>query len=820
MNIANRRKTGKFRIKAVNRLFSTILTTLALAVPAGTLSATPFVEANISSRFVIRGEQAVLDLVLPGDADLDAMPEIPEVKNLTIRPLGMGAQRRYGQGRRMELVVPYVISSYEAGNYVIPSIKLDFNGEERRTPPIEFKVIDDMSLKWYKTTLAGREVRYSAAFHAIKGTPFVGEKQPVEIKLYFPTDQQVEDWGIPEFERDGVSTWRFQPQPRLGRASLLSRNYFAVSYPSTMSTNRDGVATLGPATVRLQTVQRSPENFGRAVYQPVTVEIPAIQLDSKPLPPNAPEGFENAIGQFEIAVNTGETNVREGDPISLTLTVTGVGNLDTIKPPAPLDSEGWKLYDASSTERGEERREMWGQVEFKQFMRPLRLQQSVPPFRLVYFDPEKAAYETILSESIPLTVMPSTAAGMTTAPQAMAVPVEEMTDILGIVNPADGLIGKRGALPPWSWQLIPALLVFGLFAHIARQRLAPRMKKDPDAVARRREWREVERAPEQIGPFYRSVGHFVERWLGDRKEPVIAEVLSKRDEACFRQDTADMKLDRSERQRVLGEIRRIALPLVAFFLTLSTMVGNAQEDPAKLFSEGRYSEASKAWLDSGPFDQLSADTLFNIGNAAYRMGSPGEAALYYRRALDRDSSHPEARQNLRFLERKFGSVTIPRPDYQHLISRLPLSFWKNVVWASLWMIAIGILIFPATKPGAGIRMASIVAFVTAPLIAAAGALGWFYFPDDARFAPAKEQVVVVADSATVRTDAARTAPKVIDAPAGSLCRLITTSGGWAYVAFTNDSRGWVPLVDIERLVPETKPTPPKLRPVQGSEGNA
>ena len=51
-----------------------------------------------------------------------------------------------------------------------------------------------MSLKWYKANLAGREIMYSAAFHALKGNPYVGEKQPFEIKLYFPNDQQVEDW--------------------------------------------------------------------------------------------------------------------------------------------------------------------------------------------------------------------------------------------------------------------------------------------------------------------------------------------------------------------------------------------------------------------------------------------------------------------------------------------------------------------------------------------------------------------------------------------------------------------------------------------------
>jgi tetratricopeptide (TPR) repeat protein len=271
---------------------------------------------------------------------------------------------------------------------------------------------------------------------------------------------------------------------------------------------------------------------------------------------------------------------------------------------------------------------------------------------------------------------------------------------------------------------------------------------------------------------------------------------------------------------VLRQLRRIALPLLLAFAALTTDRAAAAEDPAALFNEGRYDAAAKAWLDSGPFEQLSADTLFNIGNAAYRLGSPGEAALYYRRALERDSAHPEARQNLRFLERKFGSITVKRPDYQHQLARVPLSFWQGTVWAAAWIFAIGLLVFPATRPGAGVRIAAIAGFVTAPLLALGGLLAWRHYPDDARFAPARDQVVIVADSSEVRTDAARTAPKVIDAPAGSLCRILTRSGEWAYVAFTNESRGWVPLVDIQPILPETTPQPPKLRPAPAGESES
>jgi tetratricopeptide (TPR) repeat protein len=802
----------------VNRFISLPVALFLLLAGAGQASAASMVEAVMSSRFLVRGEVGTLELLLPGEVPPDAMPDVPVVKDLVIRRGDFGIQRRMGPGRRTEYFIPFSISSYEVGTYIIPGIELSFDGVTHRTSPVELRIIDDSKLTPTTITVGSQVIRYYAAFHALKDQPFIGEKQPVELKIYFPEDVYVIDWGIPEFERDGLSAWRFQPQPRLERAPLAGRKFASVSYPSTVSTNRAGQATLGPATLNLQLRMISTENFGGAFIQQVPIKIPAIQFDSKPLPPGAPEGFDNAIGSFDLRVRAGETEIREGDPITLEMTVRGSGNLDALSPPELLDADGWKLYDASAAERGEERRELAGEVTFRQFMRPLRPQRAIPPFRLVYFDPAKESYETLLSDAIPLNVLPSTNPGMTlAAPQAMPIPLEEMTDILGVVNGSAGLISARRMLPPWIWQLIPALVALGLIVRIALLKLAPRLRKDPDLVAREREWKEVERAPGQSGEFYRRVGHFIERWLGDRKDSVIAEVLAKRDEVCFRQETADAKIDRSERQRVLRQLRRIALPLLLLAASLSGDRLSAAEDAQALYNEGRYDAAAKAWLDSGPYEQLPPDTLFNIGNASYRLGSPGEAALYYRRALERDPGHPEARQNLRFLERKFGSITVQRPDYQHQLARVPLGVWQGLVWASAWIVGIGLLVFPATCPGAGVRIAAIAGFVSAPLLAVCGLLAWRHFPDDARFAPAKEQVVIIADSADVRTDAARTAPKVIDAPAGSLCRILTRSGEWAYVAFTNDSRGWVPLVDIRPLLPETTPEPPRARPVAAGE---
>jgi tetratricopeptide (TPR) repeat protein len=281
-------------------------------------------------------------------------------------------------------------------------------------------------------------------------------------------------------------------------------------------------------------------------------------------------------------------------------------------------------------------------------------------------------------------------------------------------------------------------------------------------------------------------------------------------------------LDSKRRASILKSLRNASLLwIAAALLALGTASQSRAESPAppadlatrarEAYDAAKFQEAISLWLQAGRYEELSADTLFNIGNACYRAGSPGHAALYYRRALSRNPSHQESRQNLRFLERKYGSITVQRPEYQYALARFPLSTWKNTLWTGIWLCLLAGLVFPATRSGARIRLPAIAALAIGPLIAIAGGLGWRHFPNDSEFAPIARQAVVIAEKAVLHADAARTSPEVIDAPPGSLCEVIQRSGRWAYIAFATKTRGWIPLDAIEPVTPATPPTPPKIR---------
>jgi tetratricopeptide (TPR) repeat protein len=799
-----------------HRALFTVLTLLCLGLAE---FAPAQISARLSSRFLARGEQALLEVGITGTQPSD-FPVIPASEGFEIRRNGAGAQTRLQPGRRLEYVFEYIISSYQIGNHVIPSFEVPVVGNSFRTEPVEFAVFDPDDLKWSEAQAGNVRFRYASTFRVMNPTPYEGETTPVEIKIYVPRDLFVEDWGIPDFQRDGLTSWRFQPSGMRGGLNLMGAPYVSAAYPSTLTTNRSGKVSIGPAKVRLVTTQMIMDGFFQRVNEEVYLDVAKLELDSVPLPDGAPDGFENAVGSFRMEVGTSMTEFQEGDPIPVEIAIRGTGNLDTIRPPKPVIADGWKVYEATTEQRGTERSELSGSTVFRQFMRPLELKGELPAYKLVYFDPKLKNYQTLTSPPIPLKMKPAVAASGALAmapPQALPLPVERMTDILGLVNPSSLLRSGGPAIPATAWHLLGAALAAILVLKALWMRHGHRFHRDPIRAARLKDLRAVENTNGGESAFLMAAGSFIERWLGADPSPEVREILAERDGKCFRADTpVNGTLAKERRNEILRILRRAASVWVAALVLLgSSPHSQAAEYPATqaqaAFDSARYDEAIRIWLNAGPYDKLSADTLYNIGNACYRAGSPGHAALYYRRALTRDATHAEARQNLRFIERKHGAITVQRPEYQYALARVPLGAWKGAVWTGAWMAVLGLLVFPATRPGARMRIAAVAALVLAPMIAACGGLGWRYFPNDAEFAPVEKQAVIIGEKAVLHADASRTSPEVIDAPPGSLCEVIRESGRWCYVGFATKTRGWIPAESIERIQPQKPPTPPRIR---------
>ncbi len=799
-------------IMSTLKYFTSILAAVAaLTATSGHAQTT----SRLSTSFLARGEQALLEVSI-ADGEPTELPQISEIARVSILPSGRGPQTRILPGRRLEYVFEYVVTSYDIGKYVIPPIRVMVDGDETRTEPLDFMIFNPDDLQWSEVQAGDKMIRYASSFRAMNTTPFENETTPTEIKLFVPEEMIVEDWGIPDFQRDGLTAWRFQPSPRPSRINLLGRRYLSVAYPSTITPTRIGKVAIGPAKVRLTTRETVLDPFPRMVNPEVYIQVPQLEFEVKPLPEGAPEGFENAVGRFQLTASAAVTDLQEGDPVTVELVVSGSGNLDTMRPPKLENPAGWKIYGTTTEQRGDERRQLSGSVVFHQSLRPLEMKSEIPPFRLVVFDPKDETYKTLTTEPIALQMSPNTSPVVNPAGavQSLAVPLERMTDILAVLRPAQLSTLSSAALPAWLGHAIGGLLALALIAKALWMRHAPRLKRDPVREAKLQQLREIEKTKSaDDSDFLKAAGSFIERWLGRDSDPEVLAVLAERDAVCFRTEKPHGVLDRNRRGQILKLLRKstIAIILVAGVgFSPTARAADVATQALEAYESAKYDDALKLWLGAGNYAQLSADTLYNIANACYRSGSPGHAALYYRRALVRDSGHQEARQNLRFIERKYGSITVQRPEYQYALAKVPLSTWKAICWTGVWLCVLAALIFPATRPGARIRLVAVGTLVLGPILGSFGILGWSYFPNDAEFAPVARQAVIVAEKVALHTDAARTAPEVIDAPPGSLCEILTESGRWAYVAFATKTRGWVPLESIEKIIPEKPPALPKF----------
>lgn len=800
------------------------------------LAAACIAQANVrgllSSQFLARGEQAVFEIRVEGQ-DPDFLPVIPGIKDVVVESLGYGRPQMM-PGRVIESSYHYSISSYAIGVHEIPPVEVSVNGKSFTTQAMRFEIFDPSDLEWQEVDSnpqdGGDTIRYASIIKVPDGKYYENQSMETEIKIYVPSPLAgaVVDWGVPEFERKGLAVWRFEPSETRGRVNLLGQPYASLSYPTTMTAIESGEVELGPATVRLTYQKTVFSGFARRMEFAATLNVAKYSFEVTPLPEGAPEGFDNAVGNFSIGTAISNTEVTEGEPLAVDVLVSGRGNLDNLRSPKMVDESGWKIYDATATQRGDERRNLSGTVVFSQFIRPLEMKTGIPAFKLVFFDPQTEKYETVTTDAIPLKMIPATGGRnfeSSGPPQALPMPVERMTDILGLID-TDRLVaaGKRG-FPWWLGHAVAAAIALALLGRALWMRYGHRFEKNPRELRKKNDYREVSKTVSNDGlDFLRAAGGFVEQWLTPEKDPELQGILEERDRLCFRASKDGASVPSGRRQEILRSLKKAAFGMLMFSLVCVT-AGSASakdlhEEAKAAYGAAKYEDAAKLWLDAGPFENLSADTLYNIGNSAYRMGAPGQAALYFRRALAVDSGHGEARQNLRFIERKHGAITINRPTYQYTIAKIPLPVWRGGLWVGTWLLLIGFLIYPATRIGSKWRVAGIIGLVIGPVFVSVGALGWYYYPDDADFAPLARQAVVVGPDVILHTDAARTSPEVIDAPPGSLAEVFKRSGRWAYIGFATKTRGWVPVSSIEMVVPNEKPQPPKVRKSTGDGSSA
>ena len=138
--------------------------------------------------------------------------------------------------------------------------------------------------------------------------------------------------------------------------------------------------------------------------KPINIDILALPKDGKP------KNFNNTIGEFKMVATIGKTELEVGDTTTLTVNVSGRGNVRGISLPEPDLKNSFKIYpDQPETHQTVTGNEIIGKKIFKFALVPLKSGLiNLPAFILSYFNPKLKDYRQLKTQSIGINIKPST----------------------------------------------------------------------------------------------------------------------------------------------------------------------------------------------------------------------------------------------------------------------------------------------------------------------------------------------------------------------------------------------------------------------------
>ena len=365
---------------------------------------------------------------------------------------------------------------------------------------------------------------------------WVGETFEVVVEWLIARDVESYEFVVPLFD---VEHLRFEPPAREGRTVAFPAgaaevalpmlrdtvvedgvSYTRLRFPARVSVGRPGTLDLEPVRVaaRLKSgTYRDAFGFRRSRTALFQAQGERARLVVRGLPEaGRPAGFVNAIGTgFSIAVAASRSVVQVGDPIELSVVVTGDGDLEGLSLPA-LDAEGGLspvLFSVPDTRPFGVVNEQENAKTFEVTVRVRSAEASeIPPIALVYFDPVAGSYATTHSRPVALSVGTSDVIGAAdvtvgsrapgdvgVGPTAVGAPAVTNNAIASLIGADMSLSGPTATVAPaWGSRAAAAPIALLYFVPLLIAGLHFWWMRTAVGRARRREIAGARRALERV----------------------------------------------------------------------------------------------------------------------------------------------------------------------------------------------------------------------------------------------------------------------------------------------------------------------------------
>ena len=474
------------------------------------------VRAAVEKQDVFVGEAFVFQIQVEG-SDEPAKPDVSAIADFAVEALGGRANNsesvtiingRVSRNVRRAYVFNYRLTPKRTGALTIPAIAVTVEGQTLRTRPIPIRAqkpaeTDDLKLR----------------LELSETDCYVGQPVVLTVTVYFAKNLRSLRILLPVLESDRFESDDVAPEAAptarplrvplnddavevaQGQGTLDGKRYTTVSFRKALIPRQAGSHTLAQATVVCEALvgRRRARSFfddDTGVYRKFVVPSNTPTLTIKPLPDKGrPAIFAGHVGAYRIEAAATPTEVNVGDPITLTLRISGPPYLKNVALP-PLAKQPALARDFKiPTERAEGKIDNGVKV-FTQTIRAMRDDvKAIPPIELPCFDTTTGTYRTARTTPITLTVHATKvvtaldAEGRDVAPvkselEAMAAGIAHNYEDLSVLDDHDFGLHTAARDPLWIAAAGVPMLAYLLL--LAATTTVRRRQADPAAIVARR----------------------------------------------------------------------------------------------------------------------------------------------------------------------------------------------------------------------------------------------------------------------------------------------------------------------------------------------
>ena len=432
------RYSGTGENMAARCLASAVARTL-LALFLAAAAATPVVAQNVSVQADVErtevyvGEPFRFWIAVSGSDQVTA-PDLEQIAGFSVRALGAGPNNseivttingRTARQVNRGYVLNYELTAAASGELTIPALTLQVEGQPQATRAIRIRARAPQQLEDYRLQLALDREQVWVGEPAVLTTTWLWNAELGPERMHgfsHPVLDNAAKRGL-SYEHRAPTASGHDPVrlPVAGQEVLWQRGqtridgerFASLSFATMLLPEHPGQLHIGSATVVFEGVAgyRSVRDyFGRTARQPVrqrfVVPSNELRLTVKALPEQGrPAEFSGLVGRFEIAARATPLEVKVGDPMELSVTITGSGDLRRLLAPDLTRTSSLGEFRVSADSPPTLAAE---QATIRHTLRALHhAVAEIPAVRISVFDADSGRYVELASEPIPITVHPT-----------------------------------------------------------------------------------------------------------------------------------------------------------------------------------------------------------------------------------------------------------------------------------------------------------------------------------------------------------------------------------------------------------------------------